>query len=167
MNNFDVNHQFWTVRSITVIQTAPSPAPDFAEVGWRKKESANSKQVFKAWSNNGAYGEEFFGNDGLDGDTFRVFKVHDQDANQFWSFAYRGDSLGNEFASFNTGEGRTNTETHCTSDSASAEYKDLQDFSCIGCSFGPFQDLRFRFDNNPNYDFCRISSTRHTVRQNC
>lgn len=75
--------------------------------------------------------------------------------------------MGNEFSSFNTGEGRTNTERHCTSDSASAKYRNLRDFSCIGCSFSPFQDLRFRFDNNGNYDFCRISSTRHTVRQNC
>lgn len=167
VNNFDVNHQFWTIRALAVVQTAAVPSPDFVEVGWFKRESVGTKRVFKARSNNGVYDIQLFDGSSLNNGVFRGFKVHDQNANQFWSFAYRGDSLGNEFSSFNTGEGRTNTETHCTSDSASAEYRNLRDFSCIGCSFGAFQDLRLQFDNNGNYDFCRISSTRHTVRQNC
>lgn len=156
--------QHRSVRSVYIFFNTNN----FAEVGWHVGHEVFPTElvVNKVWVSNGAPDHEHFTSPTLDPNTTHEWKIHDENVNRSWSFAYDGNPLGNQFILMDYGRPGTLTEVHCKKDSAWAHFTSLKD--CLtACIWQPFAQLSQVEDENPNYCFQKISNSEHYVKQVC
>lgn len=97
------------------------------------------------------------------------FKTHDQNGDKYWSFAYDGNPLGNEYVNMTSGMTVSESERGCTTDSLWAHDSGLSKLNAVNGSWQPYGALSQYIDTptQNNYDFCRVSNTEYYVKQTC
>jgi hypothetical protein len=98
-----------------------------------------------------------------------TFKVHDQNHDHQWSFAYDGNALGNLRVDFDWGRPLFEAERKCADDSLYAQFRTLQQVGCTNCGWSPLTSLSMWVQNPISnfYYFCLISTTSFDVKQVC
>lgn len=165
VNNFSSNqHEVW--RAVALLQNGNN----FLEAGWVLTVPLFSDQrqrPYKTWVNLGVAQEEIIVNVWFTSGTFHEFKVHDQNQDQSWSFAFDGNAMGNESMSMTAGLPITESERRCTDDSLKADIKNLDKINCENCSWINYEDVERYINTTNNWKFCKRSDTRYEVLQNC
>jgi hypothetical protein len=77
----------------------------------------------------------------LPANTDHEFKAHDQDSDRWWSFAYDGSTMGNEYVDMPYGYPLSESERACTSDSLWAHFYNLKRLQCVGCTWVAYSSL--------------------------
>lgn len=101
------------------------------------------------------------------------FRVHDNNGDQTWSFAYTDNSgnwqaLGDLAVSFNNGLSLTEAESRCSTDILFARYRNLNKLPQSNSSWTPYDGLSQYIDANGGiYDFCWLSKTSYDVKDVC
>jgi hypothetical protein len=165
VNNF-TEEQHWTWRMVWIFRTSNFNA----EAGWQLDSGVNQGAYpFKTWVNNGVVRSETLWGVWLTKNLFHEFKVHDQNNDHNWSFAYDGSAMGNEFVNMDWGTPIDESERGCVDDSMWAHYKNLNNIGCINCGWQTYSSLSLYIDSptSNDYDFCRISAIEFKVQQTC
>lgn len=162
VNNFST-HQYKVARNLSVYQNSNN----FAEVGWAVVDSVDqNKHPYKTWVSDGV-DKTVIASASLPGDSAVSFKVHDDNDDKYWSFAWNGNALGNQYANFHLGRSRAQSERWCTSDSAWGHHFNLQHLVYINGSWDDFGGLSQDVAGDPDYNFCWTSKTEFYVKQTC
>ena len=78
----------------------------------------NGAHPFKTWHSNTQVGSDTFENVNISRGNLHDFKVHDSNGNNYWSFAWDGNALGNQnLAALDSGIPIAASEAQCTADS--------------------------------------------------
>jgi hypothetical protein len=159
------SYQYQTWRAVGVLKNSSY----FAEAGWLTAEVAGNQghHPYKTWVNNGVVNTVIYVGAELSTGTNHEFKTHDQNHDHYWSFAYDGIAMGNEFVDMDWGMPITESERACTTDSLYAHFLALQAIRCTNCSWQAYHSLSQYVDNSPDFRFCKISSTEYWVKTTC
>jgi hypothetical protein len=163
VNSFGSSHQYHVARNVVIWQNSNN----FAEAGWVILESINQlMHPYKTWVNDGVVRTTYLSAD-FGGGTNHTFKVHDENGDRYWSFAYDGNAMGNEYANFPYGNAVSETERWCTSDSLWAHAYNLQNLTYINGSWANWAANSKWADTASDYDFCWMSKTEYYAKQTC
>jgi hypothetical protein len=163
VNDFS-SHQYQTWRQVAVVENSNN----FAEAGWSWIEGYGQYAFpMKIWVDNGVKSWVYFNQISLARGFRHEFKVHDSDGNWYWSFAYNGNEMGNEFVSFSNGTSLSESERWCTSDVLFAEFRELQKCQGQGCGWTDYGGLSQYINTTTDYRFCWKSKTAYDVRGQC
>ena len=163
VNNF-TTHQYQTWRMAAVVENSNN----YAEAGWSQIEAYGSNAFpMKVWVDNGVKDWQYFTGVSLSRGVRHEFKTHDSDGNWYWSFAYNGNSMGNEYVSFSNGVSVTESERWCTTDVLFAEFRSLQRCHGASCGWTNYQSLVEYINNTNDYKFCKLSTTSYDVKGQC
>ena len=167
MNNFSENQtRVW--RSVAIFNNGDN----FAETGWVLRTDIFGDQhqrPYKTWYNLGVPHEEIITDVWFSPGTTHEFKVHDQNGDQNWSFAYDGTPFpsGNEPMAMTQGTPISEAERRCTDDSLRANFSSLNKINCQNCSWVAYVDVEKYINTTNNWKFCRRSDTRYEVLKTC
>ena len=166
VNNFNQNqHRVW--RAVALLQSGNN----FLEAGWVLRVDIFGDQhqrPYRTWVNLGIPSEVIIGDVWFTPGTTHEFKVHDQNGDQNWSFAYDGIGMGNEAMSMTWGLPVTEAERGCTDDSLKADFSGLSKINCDNCSWTSYDDVEKYIDTTGGeWKFCGRSKTRYEVKQTC
>ena len=165
VNDFASNqHRVW--RAVGLIKDPNN----FLEAGWVLRVDIfgnQSKHPYKTWRDLGVTREEIIGNVTFAAGTTHEFKVHDQNGDQQWSFAYDGNAMGNEPMAMTQGLPVTESERRCTTNSLKADFTHLNKINCVNCSWTAYDDLQKYINTTTDWKFCRRSATRYEVLKTC
>jgi hypothetical protein len=158
----DANHNVW--RSVTILQNGNYSA----EVGWYSDTDQNRlAHPYKTWVNNGIPHTDTDPSNILPLDDLHWFKVHDQNRDRDWSFAWEGNALGNEHVAMSSATPVDQAERCNNSDTLWSHFTELQSLACESCGWDPYNDVKKWVDNTADYRFCRIDSDTFRVKQVC
>jgi len=164
VNNFTQQQQQNTFRSVTVWQSNNFSA----EVGWFVNPSVTPlPRPYKTWVNNG-FGFTLNGTSNI----FPLgqaheFKVHDQNHDRMWSFAWDGTALGNQLVNFDWGFPLDQSERCNTPDNLFAHFSGLQRITAPNASWTNYSNVVQYIDNTSAFAFCRASATDFSVKAAC
>jgi hypothetical protein len=164
VNNFTQSqHANW--RAVALIQNGNN----FLEAGWVLDVifGNQGQHPYKTWVNLGVAHETDFLGVTFAGGTTHEFKVHDQNTDQSWSFAWDGTAMGNETMSMTQGLPVSEAESNCTDDPLKANFTNLNKINCQNCSWVAYLNVERYINTTTNWKFCRRSNTRYEVLQTC
>jgi hypothetical protein len=163
VNNFGTNqHHTWRMVWIRFNSSFN------AEAGWGIDSQTNQgAHPFKSWVQNGVFQNTTLTGVNLTKDAFHTFKVHDQNHDHNWSFAYDGNAMGNEFVNMDWGTPIDESERDCGNDSHWSHHKNLKNIGCTNCGWQPYTTLQQYIDTASDYSYCQISTTEFQVKQSC
>lgn len=163
VNNFSSN-QYESWRAVAILKNSSN----FAEAGWFTDESVDQgHHPYKTWVTDGVPHEVDFNTVNLSGGANHNFKVHDQNHDHYWSFAYDGNPMGNEFVNMDWGTPITESERRCTTDSLYAHFLNLKTIPCTNCAWQSYQSLSQYINTTSDYKFCKVSNTEYWVKKTC
>jgi hypothetical protein len=163
VNNFTQQQQN-TFRSVTIWQSNSFSA----EVGWFVNPSVTPlPRAYKTWVNDG-FGFTVNGTQNIFplGEAHE-FKVHDQNHDRMWSFAWDGNALGNQTVNFDWGFPLDQSERCNTPDNLFAHFSSLQRITAPNASWTNYSDVVQYIDNTSAFAFCRASATDFSVKAAC
>jgi hypothetical protein len=164
VNNF-TQGQDNTWRSVTVWQS-----PNFsAEVGWFVNPLVSPLPLpYKTWVNNGVDATVNGSQNITLVGSLHTFKVHDQNHDHEWSFAWDGNPLGNEHVAFDWGFPLDESE-RCTDpgDNLYARFTNLQQLGCTNCSWNVYTDVVKYVNNTSDFKFCKVAADEFTIKAVC
>jgi hypothetical protein len=165
VNDMTQDHSHNTWRSVLVWQNNNYSA----EVGWYSDTSDDSADhPYKTWVSDGIPHTQSFGNVVISPEGEQhTFKVHDQNGDQQWSFAWDGNALGNQSVSMTEGLPLNESERCNNSDNLWAIFKDLQRLACEQCGWQDYSNLSKFVNNTSDFKFCKNSATDFRVKQSC
>lgn len=139
-----------------------------AEVGWFWDPSdAPLPRAYKTWVNAGVATAVSSTQNIANLNVLHNLKVHDQNRDHQWSFAWDGNALGNQFVNFDWGTPVDESERCNHADSLYARFTKLRQIGCANCGWVAYSGLVKWVDNASDYSFCKISSTNFWVKQVC
>lgn len=163
VNGFSSN-QFRSWRSVAIVKNINN----FAEVGWVTDELfGQGHYPYKSWVTDGVANSSVSLSANLSTGVTHNFKVHDQNHDNYWSFAYDGNPMGNEYVNMDSGQPRTESERDCSTDSLRAHFVNLKQIGCANCAWSPYSDLSQYVNNTSDFKFCKISVTEYWVKNPC
>lgn len=163
VNNF-ASAQYMSWRMVWILKSSNNNA----ETGWQVQEALGNQDAhpFKTWVTDGVK-DSYTASVSLTKGQLHEFKVHDQNGDKNWSFAYDGNPLGNHYVNMSSGTPISESERNCTSDSLYARVTSLSKINSVNGSWTPYGSLSQYVDTATDYNFCRVSNTEFYVKKTC